>query len=87
MVYLVNNFENNLSAEGIILRYTSKPERAICFINLPLISEGERTYIVPAYFVDFFVFLCTELSTSFLISPSLASAKSIFFVFHDLLKV
>ena len=42
--------------------------------------------IVPAYFVAFLVFLCADFSTSFLISPSLASAKSFFsfcFAFHD----
>ena len=49
-------------------------------MTLRIISQGERTSIVPAYFVDSFVFLCTELSTSLLISPSLASAKSIFVV-------
>ena len=49
----------------------------IHFITLRKISQGERTMIVPAYFVDFFIFLCAEFSTRFLISPSLASAKSI----------
>ena len=38
-------------------------------------------------FVDFFVFPCAELSTSFLVSPSLASARSILFVFQYRLKV
>lgn len=40
------------------------------------ISQGARTKIVPAYFVDFFVFLRTELSTISLISPSLVAKKS-----------
>ena len=39
----------------------------IYFITLRIISKGELTQIVPAYFVDFFcVFLGAELSTSFL---------------------
>ena len=49
----------------------------IYFTSLRIISQGERTLIVPAYFVGFFMFLCAELTTSFLISPSLASAKRI----------
>ena len=53
----------------------------IYFITFRLISQDKRTYIVPAYFVDFFVFLDTELSTSFLIFPSLASAKRFFVLF------
>ena len=55
----------------------------IYFITLRIISQGERKKIdiVPAYFVDFFVFLGAELSTSFLICLSLACAKSIFFLF------
>ena len=50
----------------------------IYFITLRIISQGEHMKIVLAYFVDFFVFLGTELSTSFLISPSLTSEKRIF---------
>ena len=43
--------------------------------------DEERTSCIN-YFADIFVFLCAELSPSFLISPSLASAKkSIFFLF------
>ena len=47
------NFEDDLWAEGIILRYTSKLEKGL-----------------------FIFILCAELSTSFLISSLLASAKS-----------
>ena len=43
----LKNFLDNLSAEGIILRYTSKPKkglfRSIYFITLRLISQGEPT--------------------------------------------
>ena len=44
-------------------------------ITLWSISQDERTQIVPAYFVDFYIFLGIELSTSFFISLALASAK------------
>ena len=58
-------------SRGHYLRYTSKLKRGLFqyFITLRIISLGERTKIVPVYFA--------ELSTSFLISPPLASAKSI----------
>ena len=37
-------FEDNLSAERIILRYTNKPERGIIyFMTLGIIYQGERT--------------------------------------------
>ena len=57
--------------------YQQAGEGFIYFMTLRTISQGECTKIVPVYFVDFFLILCAELSTSFLISPSLASAKSI----------
>ena len=38
----------------------------IYFITLQIISKGERSYIVAAFLRIFFVFLGTELSTSFL---------------------
>ena len=37
----------------------------IYFITLQIISQSEHTKTVPAHFVDFFVFLCAELSTSY----------------------
>ena len=38
------NFDEKLSAGGIILRYTSKPERGfVYFITFRIISQGERT--------------------------------------------
>ena len=61
--------------------YTSKPERSL-FILQPsdyfLKVDAHRSF--PHILRIFFVFLYAELSTSFSISPSLASAKSFFFV-------
>ena len=46
------------SAESIILRYTNKLERGFIYlITLRIIYQGERTSIIPVYFVDFFVSL------------------------------
>lgn len=80
-------FWGQSSAEDIILWYTSEPERGyFYFKTLRLISKGERTKMVPAYFI-------IELSTSFLVSPALVNAKRFFFlrfvltVFHDRFKV
>jgi len=48
-------------------RYQQAGKGFIYFKNLPIIiSQDERTRLIPTYFVDFFVFLSTELSTSFL---------------------
>ena len=59
--------------------YTSKPERGL-FILQPsdyfLKVDALRSF--PLILRIFFMFLCAELSTSFSISPSLASAKSFF---------
>ena len=67
--------------------YKQAEKGFIHFITLRMSSQGERTLIVPVYFADFFVFLFAELSTSFLISLSLASAEKCSYVFHDRLKV
>ena len=48
------------------------------FITLLIISQGERTYIVPAYFVDFFFVSQYGIVNQPFIYPSLASAKSLF---------
>jgi len=76
------SFESNceiwrtiFQARALTFRYTNKPE------SLPLISEGRRSYIVPAYFLEAFVFLGTEVSTSFLISLPLVSVKRFFSLF------
>ena len=61
--------------------YQQVEEGSVYFIILWTVSQGERTWIVRAYFVDFFAFLGTELPTSLLIAPSLA--KLFWFVFHD----
>ena len=77
-----------------LLHYVTK-EKIFCknnggfvyFITLRIISQFKHRYIVHADFLDFPVFLCVQLSTSILISPPLASAKSILLFFHDQLKV
>ena len=47
------------------------------FYNPPNNCSRQTHLDRSCIFVDVFVFLCAELPTSFLISPSLASAKSI----------
>ena len=56
----------------------------IYFLTLRIISQGERTKIVPAYFVDVFfccVFLGTELSTSLLFIRHWLLFQKVFFGF------
>ena len=49
-------------------RYLSIHQQAvkgfIYFKTLQIISQSEHTKITPAHFMDFFMFLCAELSTS-----------------------
>ena len=59
------NFGDNISARYTTI-YQQDGKGFIYFITLRIISQGERKQIVPAYFLDFFVFLGVELSTGFL---------------------
>ena len=83
--YLVNK---SLSAAGIL--EDNAPEdcpKNEQLAEKPIISQGERTWFVPVYFVDFFLFLCAELSTSFFNFSVTGFCKEYSFVFHDRLEV
>ena len=71
------HFSDNLSALGIILNTPASRKGVYLFKTLRIISQSERTKIVPGHFMDFFVFLCAELSItiSFL-------RKTYSFLFH-----
>ena len=55
----------------------SASQKGLYLFYNPLHHFSRRAHTDRSCIVDFFMFLCAELSTSFLVSPSLASTKSI----------
>ena len=64
------HFSDNLAALGIILQYSSKPDRGLL-------------EIVPAHFIDLFAFLWLNCQPAFHFSvTSFCKTYSFFFFFH-----